>query len=193
MASLVIEEAQSLATDPTVLYFFCRNSDNDRDNFASLARSLLCQLLEQHRDNLLPFYFDKYANSTDAVLVRHSTIEDLLHVSIRNCPNVYIVLDGIDECSRKEREVIATWFRELVESPSSKPDQIRCLFVSQDDGIARKDFARLSTIKVRSEDNKADIERFSSKWALQIQKKFEVPDKRRDEIGNKIGEAAGGE
>lgn len=174
-----MEEAQNLPTHPTVLYFFCKNGDGERDNFTSVARSLLSQRLAHNKDILLPYYHDRYASSAEAVLSSQNTIEDLLRVSIRNCPVVYIVLDGIDECPRKERETISSWFRKLVEGlPLSNPDQIRCLFVSQDDGVARKDFARLSTIKIRSEDNKADIEQFSSEWAARIQSKFGVSDEK---------------
>ena len=190
---MVVEEAGKLDTCPVVLYFFCKNKDNERDSFISIARSLLSQLLALNRDILLPYYHDRYVNSVEAVLSAQSTIEDLLGTSIRNCPSVYIILDGIDECPRKEREHIATWFHELVEGlPASTPDQIRCLFVSQDDGVARKDFAGISSIKIKAEDNKADIEQFSSKWAGKIQRKFGIPSERRDEIAKGIVNAAGG-
>ncbi|KAK4196326.1 hypothetical protein QBC40DRAFT_351857 [Triangularia verruculosa] len=193
LASLVVEQAQQISPTPVVLYFFCRNGDNERDNFVSIARSLLCQLLPYNRDVLLPYYHDKYVNSAEAVLVTRTTIEDLLKVSLHNFPSVYIILDGIDECPRKERDNIASWFRGLVEDlPTSNPTRVRCLFVSQEDGIARKDFAGLSVIKIRSQDNRQDIERFSSKWAHDIQIKFEVSDERREFIIKRIVEAAAG-
>ncbi len=153
----------------------------------------MSQVLAQHQDTLLSYFYDRYSSSTEAVLSTQSAIEDLLRVSIQNCPNVYIVLDGIDECLRKERETITSWFRDLVEAlPPSNSDQIRCLFVSQDDGVARKDFARLSFLKIQSDDNKQDIEQFSNKWAGDIQGKFAIPDDKRDAIASNIVEAAGG-
>jgi hypothetical protein len=182
-----------LDTCPVVLYFFCKDRDNERDSFISIARSLLSQLLALNRDILLSYYHDRYVNSAEVVLSAQSIMEDLLRTSIRNFPSVYIILDGIDECPRKEREHIATWFRELVEGlPASNPDQVRCLFVSQDDGVARKDFAGVSTIKIKAEDNKADIEKFGSKWAGKIQPKFDISSERRDEIAKCIVDAAGG-
>lgn len=194
LASLVVEKAQQLNPPPAVLYFFCKHGDNERDNFVSIARSFLSQLLPYNRDILLPYYHDKYQSSTEAVLDTRSIIEDLLKVPIRNFPHVYIILDGIDECPRKERDIIASWFRELVEDlPQSNPTQIRCLFVSQEDGVARKDFAGVSVIKIRSQDNLRDIEQYSAKWAIDIQKKFELPDTKRESIAKLIVDAAGGE
>ncbi|VBB81748.1 Putative protein of unknown function [Podospora comata] len=189
----VVEKAQQLNPPPAVLYFFCKHGDNERDNFVSIARSLLSQLLPYNRDILLPYYHDKYQSSTEAVLGTRSIIEDLLKVSIQNSPHVYIILDGIDECPRKERDIIASWFRELVEDlPQSNPTQIRCLFVSQEDGVARKDFAGVSVIKIRSQDNLRDIEQYSAKWAIDIQKKFELPDTKRESIAKLMVDAAGG-
>ncbi|KAH6845783.1 hypothetical protein B0I37DRAFT_381087 [Chaetomium sp. MPI-CAGE-AT-0009] len=193
LASLVVEEAEKLDTSPAVLYFFCKSGDSERDNFVSMARSLLSQLLIHNKDMLLPYFHDKYISSTEAVLGTQRTIEDLLDVSIRNFQSVYIILDGIDECPRKEREIIATWFRRLVEGLTlTNSTQVRCLFVSQDDGPARKDFAGLSSIKIRSQDNKNDIQQFSCKWAAKIQKKFGVSDERREFIAKNIVEASGG-
>ncbi|KAK3936465.1 hypothetical protein QBC46DRAFT_419250, partial [Diplogelasinospora grovesii] len=193
LASIVIEEAKKLGTCPTTLYFYCKHGDSERDNFISIGRSLLSQLLGGNKDILLDYYWDKYSSSTEAVLSTQSTIEDLLDLTIKNCPSVYIILDGIDECPRKERETISRWFRNLVEGLDvSHPDQVRCLFVSQDDGIARKDFAGLTALKIRNEDIKQDIGKYSSKRVGDIQKKFAISDSRRDEIAAKIQESAGG-
>ena len=193
LASLVVEEVQNLSTTPIVLYFYCKHGDNERDNFISMGRSLLSQLLAQNRDILLPYYFDKFSKSPEAVLVTQATIEELLDIAIRNCPIVYIVIDGIDECPRKERDTVTAWFRQLVESlPSTNSDQIRCLFVSQDDGVARKDFADMTALKIQTEDSKNDIAQFSQKWAAKIQAKFATTSELRQAVASKIQDASGG-
>jgi hypothetical protein len=179
-----------------VLYFFCKSGDNERDNFVSIARSCLAQLLpfsSNSSDILLPYYYDSYLSSGEAVLTSQSTIEKLLKLSLQNFANVYIILDGVDECPRKERETISLWFRSLVESlPQSNPTQIRCLFVSQDDGPARRDFVGVSVIKIQSQDNQHDIEQFSTSWASKIQKKFDVSNEKRQSIACRIVKAAEG-
>jgi len=193
LASLVVEETQKLGTKPVVLYFFCRSGDSERDNFVSIARTFLANLLPFSSDILLPYYHDSYLGSREAILSSQSTIEMLLKLSLQNFADVYIILDGVDECPRKERETISSWFRNLVESlPQSSPMQIRCLFVSQDDGPARRDFAGVSTIKIQSQDNQHDIEQFSTKWASEIQRKFDVSDEKRRSIASRIVKSAGG-
>ena len=73
----------------------------------------------------------------------------------------YIIIDGLDECSRDDRKEIVQWFRSLVEDlPTSEPDRLRCLFVSQDDGFGRKDFSGIASIRIEAEDNRGDIESY---------------------------------
>jgi len=176
LTSLVIEEVQKLNPRPTVLFFYCKDGDCQRDNFVSIARGLLAQLLKQNKE-MLPYLFEEASNSSDSVLTNLATSKELLDMGIRNCKSVYIILDGIDECSKDERKSITSWFRNLIEElPPSNAEAIRCLFVSQDDGAARKDFAGLSTIAISARDNKNDIEEYSTIWAERIKEKFGISD-----------------
>lgn len=133
-----------------MLYFYCKSGESQRDNFNAIVRGLLSQLHLQQPD-LAEYLFSEASKSPDVVLTSHKNAREILETCLKNSHLVYIVLDGIDECtSRAERSLICTWFREIVEElPAAAPDTIRCLFVSQDDGFARKDFAGLTSIEVQ--------------------------------------------
>lgn len=127
------------------------------------------------------------------MLTNMKDIEELLRIAILDCPSVYIVIDGIDECPRDERKHITVWFRELIEGLDPRDqDRIRCLFVSQDDGVARKDFSGLENLKIEPADNKKDIEHFSKAEASQIQSEFQLDTELTAKIASKIQDAAGG-
>ncbi|KAK4206160.1 hypothetical protein QBC37DRAFT_143406 [Rhypophila decipiens] len=193
LASLIIEEAQRLPSSPTVLYFYCRQGDKARDNFVSIGKTLLSQLLEADKEMLLPYFFDKFSSSAEAVLHSLSTVEELLGVAICNRPSVYVILDGLDGCPRVERAVIAGWFRKLVDAQISRhEDRIRCLFVSRDDGIGRKDFSGISSLKLRAEDTSKDIGDFSIRWATDIQHKFGLSNEKSQLLANAIQRSSGG-
>ncbi|KAK6829654.1 hypothetical protein PG987_010238 [Apiospora arundinis] len=158
LASLVVQKAQELEPAPAVLYFYCKHENKERDNFVSLGRSLLAQLL--HHDNgLLPNFYQESCRSVDTILTSPNSIKDLLTLAFGNCKSAYIILDGLDECPRQERQIITKWFRELVDNlPSDEPERLRCLFISQDDGFARKDFDGVDhRIKIKPEDSQNDI------------------------------------
>ncbi|TPX09019.1 uncharacterized protein E0L32_001720 [Thyridium curvatum] len=161
LASLVVQKARELDPAPIVLFYYFKHGDPDRDNFVSLGRSLLAQFL-RHDNELLPTLYEKSCRDVEATLTSSTLIEELLNLAFDNCKSAYIILDGLDECPRDQRKFIAQWFRNLVENlPSDAPDRLRCLFVSQDDGAARKDFAGLASIKIDAEDNQSDIEQYS--------------------------------
>ncbi|GES57152.1 Zinc finger, C2H2-type/integrase, DNA-binding protein [Aspergillus terreus] len=161
LASLIVEEAQKLTPTPTVLFFYCKYQNPERDNFLALARSLLAQFLKQNPGLLLHFY-QKCCNSGEALLTSQALARELLDLAFSNCNSAYIIIDGLDECERGERKSITKWFRTLVEDlPAEDPDRFHCLFVSQDDGVARKDLSGIETVTIRVGDNQPDIHRYS--------------------------------
>jgi len=187
-----VEEAQKLTSNPVVLFFYCKHGNAERDNFLAVARSLLAQLLKQDKD-LLFYFYKKCCDSGEAVLNSPALIEELLNLAFKNCQSAYIILDGLDECSREERKIIAQWFRKLVEDlSSSHPDRLRCLFVSQDDGAARKDFAGLASIKIRPEDNKQDIDEFSRIEAGKVKDELGLTDDRASILTRTVADSVGG-
>ena len=50
----------------------------------------------------------------------------------------------------------------------------------------------LLTLKIRSEDNRCDIEVYATAWSKKIQEKFGLQDDKRDEIAVRIVTASGG-
>ncbi|RYP46658.1 hypothetical protein DL768_007171 [Monosporascus sp. mg162] len=193
LASLIVEECRKLSIRLDVLYFYCKHGDTERNNFISLGRSFLSQLLENNRDSLLPFYYERFSKSLDPVLCTQEVIENLLEVAILNCSDVYIVIDGIDECPRDERRKITQWFRHLVEDlEPPRQDRVRCLFVSQYDGVAQRDFGGLTAVQIKAHHTRADIQQFSMASAAKIQDDLGLPDDLRVKVTSRIEEAADG-
>jgi serine/threonine protein kinase len=156
LASLVVDEVKQLPHSPTVLFFYCKHKNSEQDNFIALARSLLVQLLSQNKGLLLYFY-EKCCYSGETILKSEALMEELMLFAFKNCKSAYIIIDGIDECPREERKRVVRWFRKLVEDlPINEPERLRCLFISQDDGPARKDFSGLSSITIGLEDSTND-------------------------------------
>ncbi|KAI2470710.1 hypothetical protein F4781DRAFT_421113 [Annulohypoxylon bovei var. microspora] len=171
LASVIIDEARKVP-DTSMAFFYCAENDPLRNKFLSIARGLLSQLLVQDEDLILLIHDRMSTKSGDATLSSTILAKELLHIALKR-RKIYIVLDGIDECARDQRKEICTWFRGVVDSLSrTQMDEIRCLFISQDDGIARKDLSMLPSIKVTIEDNRCDIEAFANIWKYRIEEKF---------------------
>lgn len=88
---------------------------------------------------------------------------------------------------------MASWFQQLIAGlPKNDYAAIRCLFISQEDGYARKDLSMLSTIKITHTDNYADIKRFCEHWHQQIEAKFGLLLKRQHHVTNIVSARAQG-
>ncbi|KAK6860606.1 hypothetical protein PG995_004242 [Apiospora arundinis] len=192
LASLVIQKAQELNPAPAVLYFYCKNDNQERGNFVSLGRSLLAQLL-QHDNGLLASFYQESCRSVDAVLSSQNLIEELLYLAFRECKSAYIILDGLDDCPREERRKITKWFRDLVEyAPSYESGKLRCLFISQDDGTARKDYYGLESIKIRPEDSQDDIQEYCRIEAGKLRETYpDIPVDKFNWIAKTVADSVG--
>ena len=145
---------------------------------------MLTQLLRQN-DGLLPYFYDKSIASGQISLTSNQVCKELLDVAMKGCSKTYIIIDGVDECDMMERKMIISFFTSLVDS-QTQPGNIRSLFVSQDENDIKKLLETASVIRVGSDDNKADIERFAGKWALKIISKFELAKEGQDFITKSV-------
>ncbi|KAJ4416805.1 hypothetical protein N0V82_006534 [Gnomoniopsis sp. IMI 355080] len=164
-------------------------ADNgDRNSFSNIGRHFLAELLKLNHDLLFSVFDENYSQQNmEPVLKKVKDIEALLRTAILNCPSVYIVIDGIDECPREDRKTIVRWFRELVENLKSQDqERIRCLFVSQDDGPARRDFSGMVSLKIEPSDNYNDIESFAVAESRRIQREFDLDAALAADIATKI-------
>lgn len=81
--------------------------------------------------------------------------------------------------------MIISFFTSLVDT-QTQPGNVRSLFVSQDENDIKKLLATAAVIRVSSDDNKADIERFAGKWAYRIIQKFELAKEAQDFITGSV-------
>ncbi|CAI6242163.1 unnamed protein product [Periconia digitata] len=191
LASLVVEETKKLP-DVTVAFFYCRYEDLQRNTFVAVARGLLSQLLNQDED-LLPYLYEKATKSGQTSLSTDSLAKQLLETAIKNHRKLYVIIDGIDECEREQRKEIVSTLESFWESlPYTDADSLRCLFVSQDDSAARKDFARMVTLKITQSDTKQDISSYAHTWSQEIRAKFGLDQNHVQCIENMIAEKAEG-
>lgn len=158
-----------------MVFFYCRQSDGQRNGFVAVAKTILSQLVVLD-DGLLSYIHDNSAKSGESVLSSIKLAKSLLEIALKTCnktQTVYIVIDGLDEYSRKDRGDITSCIRSIIETlPQEDFGTIRCLFVSQDDGDAQKDFHSLSHISVSSSRHDQDIQMYCDMWYKNLVNKF---------------------
>ena len=175
----------------TVVFFYCKQDNETRNSFIAVARSILAQILSQN-DHLLPYFYEMACANKDAVLTKTSIAEEMLQTTLKGCKKTYIVLDGLDECGKTERRKISSWFLGLIEALTPEDmDSIRCLFISQYDGIAENTLGHLPTINITTQ-NKADLRDFATVWHKKMEEKFGNLQSNDSHIANIISARAQG-
>jgi hypothetical protein len=154
-----------------VLYFYLRQDDPERSSLNALARSLIHQAL-QHENGLLPYIYDQVAASIDVNLRSTSTAGDLLEHCLRALGDHYLIIDGLDECPVEEQRNIVSLVQRFVKDSPAAQDSCRCVFFSQDDQNTRPLLSRIPTLRIRPEDNSADIAAYCTVKAREIGNKF---------------------
>ncbi|GAW20388.1 hypothetical protein ANO14919_098940 [Xylariales sp. No.14919] len=170
LASIIVDRLQPIP-DVAVAYFYCKHGNESRDSFIGVARAILAQLLRQ-RPHLTSYFFEKASTSGHALLDSPTTAREMIQTVYSSCNKTYIIIDGVDECGRGHRDEIAEVFRTAVEHlPTERIGSVRCLFISQDDDNARRNFRNIPTINIGTE-SQNDIRDFSEKRHLALEAKF---------------------
>ena len=134
---------------------------------------MLSQLLT-NMPELLPYMDQERITDVKPSMIDKDLATRLLETCLKSCKRMYVVIDGLDEFpSRESRQDISEWFQKIINTlPPKDIATLRCMFVSQDDGAARKDFSNLSLIKITARENKEDIEKYCAAWQKKILAKF---------------------
>lgn len=192
LGSYIIERIQKIP-NIQVAFFYCKHADFLRSTFLGIAKSMLLQLLRQNK-SLLSYLYEKSSISGESCLETVALAKDLLKTSLTSTDNVFVVIDGLDECGREDKLAIISWFKALIDNSSeSDSGRIRALLISQDDGEIRKLLPSVPELQINSADNMEDIRSYTDHKAIGLQTKFDLPATTIDEISSKVCERAEGE
>lgn len=156
----------------TVVYFYCRHNDPQRNSFLALAKSIIWELAS-HDDMLVDHLFEVTTKGPESLQLRTQKFAGkLLETAINAAGSVYVVLDGLDECSPLEQKHIVLWFRKYFDSLVANSTPSRCVFFSQHDATTKSLFPKVPTLKITTADTRADIGAYTLTWARSIERKF---------------------
>jgi hypothetical protein len=153
-------------------YFYCKESDPLRNTSTGIFRGLLSQLL-CHCQDLIPYCHEKRIGSGEPTLSSPSLMEQLLKLFLEKIPQIFIIIDGLDECELVERKAVLTFLTSMVDHcDASIPGKLRVLIVSQDYKDIEKFMKAVPTVALTSDHSKADIEEYVLAKAHDLQSKY---------------------
>jgi hypothetical protein len=78
-------------------------------------KGLLAQIIYINNE-ILPYVYDECSKSSELTLDSVDFLKNLVESALDGPDTIWIVLDGLDECERKEKKKILMWITSLVKS-----------------------------------------------------------------------------
>ena len=179
LASVIIEDCLK-RKGCTTAYFYCTSSDSQRNTCLAVLRGMISQL-QAHCDELLPYCHEKMHASGDAILSSMHTAKLLLKLFCEKLPSIFMILDGLDECSSTERRVLVDCLTDLVDST---PGRLRLLIISQAEGDIKKLLSSADRLTITLEHNADDIRSYVKSRMVEVVRTFEIEAGESDHVVN---------
>lgn len=122
LSSTVISNLASDAlTSPYLLYFYFNFTDVEKRSTENAVRSLIDQLYRKSADTrgLVESLYDTYKKSGSQPT--YASLESALQTMIEQFPDIWIVLDGLDECVTRDvhaSDNVISWTQNLRSQPN---------------------------------------------------------------------------
>jgi hypothetical protein len=121
---------------------------------------------------IMPYIYDECSKSSELTLDSVDFLKNLFESALDGLDTIWILLDGLDECEKKEKKKILMWIIPLVKS-EQHPGRIRVLIISQDEGDIRKQLAKRPFISLNeAPQHKQAIHTYATRKAIKIREKF---------------------
>jgi len=131
-----VEQTWMPGSESGMAYFYCRYNDPLRNNYEAIAKGLISQLLKSNH-NCLQYVFDVVLKSGE----RHASTKKLFPEMLSNMvlcyDQVFIGIDGLDECEPAERKQTLSLLHSLL-TPLENVSKVKILLSS----CAEKDIER---------------------------------------------------
>ncbi|KAF5011288.1 hypothetical protein FDECE_2588 [Fusarium decemcellulare] len=167
LSSMVVDDL--LTTLPTksddniaFAYFYCDRNRADHNEPVAIIRSIVRQLCAPRDDTSIEAcvedrYLSRKAKGFASDRLVAEECNELLLQLLGGYRNVYIVVDGLDECDRATRHILMDLLDEIIEKFEQS---VKVYIASRTDQDLRKRYHEGTHLEVTANDNQADIEKF---------------------------------
>ena len=161
LSSFLIDHFEAEESDSTrghVFYFFCKNTDADKNTPTAVARSLLYQVYKSAKDQKLEQSLnDDFGLALDRSgqqkAVNFTVLWQLIYTHIKNVTPATVILDALDEC--QESTQLIQRLKEL-----STFESIKVILTSRKELHLHNELEKFPSIEIAPEDINADIVAF---------------------------------
>ena len=160
--------------DAQVIYFYCKYNDPRKSNFNDLVRCLIAQILALNTACLQYLYDNmiscvhRHGNSTNTLCA------ELLEKLALHHEQLFIGVDGLDECPCSERRQILSMIHSILKA-SKATKNVRIFLASRKEKDIRISLGSASRLEIRPHHLEKDIRNYIRVRVSQLSSKFDIP------------------
>jgi hypothetical protein len=192
--SSMVEELLSQSTSskaPTTGYLYCKYNDPQRNNFTEICRSLIHQLAGNN-DICYSYLYDFAANSSERLATRKQDLTQILQNVLQCYDEVFIGIDGLDECEKEERSKVIKLLNELLKLPRSTTSLYIFIASQAVLDIERFMAPKAHTLKIKHEHLSSDIQYYVHGRTAELAR-LSLTGREMSELNEKVSERSAGE
>jgi len=175
----------------SISYFYFKHDQPDKRTHKSLLRAVLDQLITQEV-SLSHELLDEFS-SIDSCQLSIDRLQRYAQIGFASYQTSYIIVDGIDECSKDEARKSVNWLLSLSGARSGELNgMVKVLVAGQQDGVLDVLLASQPAISLSASSHSADIRQYCEEISKDIQVKFSISDALKDFITYQVTDGAQG-
>lgn len=173
-----------------VAYFYCKYNDPLRSSYDEVCKSLIGQLL---KDNVtcLEYLYAFALKSCERHASTSNAFPEILKALLSCYDQVFIGIDGIDECEPAERKRLTSLLRSLIQ-PSDQETIVRVLVFSCAENDIERSLSPCKRLDVKSHHVWRSIESYVNTRLNALNAIFKFRALKLEEIARKITEQSAG-
>jgi hypothetical protein len=143
-------------------------------------------------DTMVSYVSEKSSMSGERRLTTTKSAQGILDICLRTLTNIYVVIDGLDECKPGEKRAIVSWFKRFSDDLQNAGIAFKCLFLSQNDEETNKLVRGATCIQLTGDGLFRDIRTFCGSEFKKIQEKLSLEDEEVERMADKVAKEAKG-
>ncbi|KAH7324015.1 ankyrin repeat-containing domain protein [Rhexocercosporidium sp. MPI-PUGE-AT-0058] len=182
--SSVVDEISATLPQTQAIYFYCKNNDPLRSHFSDIIKSLISQILHLN-PNCLDFIYEAMLSYSDRRATDSSKLLQILEEMLSNHDSLYIGIDGLDECSEKERKLLSGLIT-VVSRANDAQGNIQLFVTSRQEKDLERSLKSAVKFNIQEKNLEADITAYVTCKTTQLCQMFPFTQEREQLIKKEI-------
>lgn len=186
----IVDEIGKRAPASHVVYFYCKESDPSRRSFNEIARSLIGQLLALN-PACLDYLYERTLKSGERVPTSTYLCKDILKSLTANHENLFVGIDGLDECEELERRHVLDLISGILNSSSTQRN-VRVFLTSRKEKDIGGSIGSAIRLEIKPHHLEQDIKYYVQVRVSELNKRFGLSMDKREHISRDVAKRSDG-